>query len=226
MFLKGGITISDLATRAERNKKWENYWYHYKWHTICGIFLAFCLLIYIGDLLGKEDFDLNVVYVSRSYTVYEQDEELQKRLEKYVPDYDENGEVNVKLYNYTIPEEPTSQEEYDQQIAMLTRFQVEISDGNTFLYIFDEDMFEYFEMEEASEDLTYTGSDKIKDSVKYMLDGTELVDGLNIDGNGYFLVLRNMLGFEDGSKHDRAQENHDKSKEVLENIINNNKINE
>ncbi len=186
--------------------------------------MIFCFAIYIGDLLGREEYDLNVVYVAQSYTTYEEDVELESRLEKYASDFDENGEVNVKLYNYTIPETPQSEEEMQQQMAMLTRLRVEMADGNTFLYIFDEALYEYFEMVQAADDLSYIGSDKIKDSVKYMLDGTELVNGLSIDGRGDFLVLRNMIGFEDGRKHKDAQIKHDQSKEVIENIIKNNAV--
>lgn len=182
--------------------------------------------MYIGDLISKEEYDLSFVYVSRSYITDNDTIELEKRMEQYVPDYDGNGEVNVKLYNYTIPEEIKSQEDTDQQLAMLTRFQVEISDGKVFIYIFDEKLYDYFEMEQASEDLSYTGSDKISDGVKYMLDSTELVDGLTLDNTGKFMVLRNMYGYENGKKHDEAQINHDRSKEVIENIINGKKINE
>lgn len=189
--------------------------------------MAFLIIIYLVDIIGKEHYDVNVVYVSSSYTTYDEDTELEKRLEQYAYDYDENGEVNVKLYNYTIPEELKSQEDADQQLAMLTRFQVEIADGRSFIYIFDEKMYDDFEISQAVEDLTYTNSDKIEESVKYMLDGTELVKDLSIDGRGDFMVLRSMYGLEENhNKRDEWQVNHDRAKEVLENIINNNKVNQ
>ena len=222
---RGVIAITDIKVREERQKKWENYWYHYKWHTWFGVFVVFCLLITLGDILGKEKYDLMISYVGQTYTTTEDDQILESRLEQYVPDFDGNGEVNIKFNNFTIPAELKSQEDADQQLAMITRTQVEMADGVDFIYIFDDEMYEYFEMEQAAEDLTYTGSDKIKDSVKYDLDDSVLLKDLYLDGEGTFMVMRSMIGLEEGRKYDKSIDNYNHSKEVLENIIKDNKVN-
>ena len=33
--------------------KWENYWYHYKWHTLGGVFLVAVLAVMLGHLLVR-----------------------------------------------------------------------------------------------------------------------------------------------------------------------------
>lgn len=223
---KLGVIVITKEKREEFRRKWDNYWYHYKWHTWAAVFIACCMLMYIGDLLRKKDYDINVAYISRSYTNFDEDAIFEKRVAEYVPDYNGDGESTVKFYNYAIPESPRSQEEFDQQMAMLARARVELTDGNTFIFIVDDDIYDYFEMDDGTSDIDYMQSDRIVEKRRFMLEGHELTEGLMIDDNDVFIVFRSMVGFKEGSsKYEKADKKREQSKEVLENIVNGNKIN-
>ena len=43
-----------MSTKEEKQKKWENYWYYYKWHTIVGI----VALLVIAYTVYDKFFDL------------------------------------------------------------------------------------------------------------------------------------------------------------------------
>ena len=44
-------------TKNEFNEKWDNYWYHYKWHTFIGIFVIICILVTINDFATRRNTD-------------------------------------------------------------------------------------------------------------------------------------------------------------------------
>ena len=44
------------------SKKFENFWYYYKWHTIIGIALVAVVVVLIVQLFTKPSYDVNIVY--------------------------------------------------------------------------------------------------------------------------------------------------------------------
>ncbi len=52
-----------MSTKTEKQKKWENYWYYYKWHTIVGIIAALVIAYTIYDKVTyvKPDFEIDAV---------------------------------------------------------------------------------------------------------------------------------------------------------------------
>ena len=48
-------------------QRWENYWYHYKWHTVIGLFLVLTLTVGITQCALRPRFEVyNVAYSSQS----------------------------------------------------------------------------------------------------------------------------------------------------------------
>lgn len=46
--------------------KWENYWYHYKWHTIGALFIVVVLAITIGQMVNRDDPDYTIMLVTEN----------------------------------------------------------------------------------------------------------------------------------------------------------------
>jgi len=67
-------------------KKWDNYWYHYKWHTLGLIFFILLAAVLIHSCAAKKEPDLYAVYLSDSYM-------LDKDIEKLKTDFIKNGAV-------------------------------------------------------------------------------------------------------------------------------------
>ena len=82
----------------------ENFWYHYKWHTIAIFFIIIVVTICTVQMCSKEEYDVHIIYAG-SYDVRGQDSEndisayetVQKSLNEAVRDFDENGKVTSSL---------------------------------------------------------------------------------------------------------------------------------
>ena len=92
----------------------ENFWYHYKWHTIITVFVIFVVTICTVQMCSKEEYDVHIIYAGsenvrgkkaeNDLSMYEM---LSKSLNEAAEDFDENGKVNSSLealYMLTAPE--------------------------------------------------------------------------------------------------------------------------
>ena len=53
---------ADAKMYIRTNEKLENFWYHYKWHTIVALFVLVVGVILTLQLCTKTDYDLHVIY--------------------------------------------------------------------------------------------------------------------------------------------------------------------
>ena len=100
------IHTEGISTESSRIAKWfENYWYHYKWHTIAIAFAVIVILICTVQACSREEEDITMVYAGRAGVEMSADEAeaLKKVLEAQMPsDFDGNGEKNITLVRYSI----------------------------------------------------------------------------------------------------------------------------
>lgn len=59
----GEVKLSDRPLKSDRLAKIENYWYHYKWHTIGALVLILAILISTLQMCSKESGDISVFQV-------------------------------------------------------------------------------------------------------------------------------------------------------------------
>ncbi len=83
--------------------KVENFWYHYKFHTIAAL-LAFCALaVFVVQCSTKPEYDYKIVVATRSMTLSTlQIEGIEKELKQYGEDLNGDGEVNLLLVDCTL----------------------------------------------------------------------------------------------------------------------------
>lgn len=148
-------------------KKWfENYWFHYKWHTIGGLFAAFLAGTFIYDIITRERYDAEVSVNAQAYISSEQTDRLHELLSLYATDADGNGEANVGVFVNTFP--PDESADPQLLVATQTKFTVEISDGNSMLLIMDDYAYDwigdpaFFEDLSSYSDKAYDGGIKIR----------------------------------------------------------------
>ncbi len=55
-------TVGEIKVSSPFFKKLENYWYHYKWHSIIALFLVVVILICSLQMCKKDDYDYEVLY--------------------------------------------------------------------------------------------------------------------------------------------------------------------
>lgn len=79
-------------------KKWlENYWYHYKWHTIFGIAGVILVTVLIFQLAAKVNYDALFMYVGDDNISSTEYTEIVKALERNCTDTTENGKIEVNF---------------------------------------------------------------------------------------------------------------------------------
>ena len=76
----------------------ENYWYHYKYHTLVSLVLVVALVVCIAQCSSRKDYDYQVVLAVGSVEmVPSQVEALAEQLEAIGTDQNGDGEVTVSL---------------------------------------------------------------------------------------------------------------------------------
>lgn len=120
--------------------KVKNFWFHYKYFVLAGVFLATVLSVAITQCATREKFDTEVVlFTYNSYTAGQIDA-MEVELEKYAEDLDGDGEVNVQIIDCAFGKNELA----DQQNAKRTKLTAIIaSDSKAMLYITDASSYEY-----------------------------------------------------------------------------------
>ncbi len=131
--------------KTEFQKKWENFWYYYKWHTIAGVFVLLLVSVFIKDMVTKEKYDATVMLATSYYVDDAKTEQLKATLEPYFTDIDGNGEVNLFILPIYM-EGGVGSESGDMQhaYAMQMKMVSEISVNPSMIFIFDEGFTDTF----------------------------------------------------------------------------------
>ncbi len=78
-------------------EKWQNYWYHFKWHTIGGIALIIVLAVMIVQCASRESYDFITIVYTRSAIESGRMEKIEEYIEQYSEDIDGDGKVSVQV---------------------------------------------------------------------------------------------------------------------------------
>lgn len=92
-----------LVHKSELQKKRENFWYHYKWHTIVGSIAAILLVFFIKDMAFRTRPDTTIIVVSGSFVSDDALESLTTALEEFAPDFNGDGKVMVACDFISLP---------------------------------------------------------------------------------------------------------------------------
>lgn len=101
----------DVKIKLPISKKLENFWYHYKWHTIATLFVLIVGIVITFQLCSREDYDVYVLYAGdKSVSGSSSDGNLPERnlflnsVGAACPDFDKNGKVNVAFKSLFCPD--------------------------------------------------------------------------------------------------------------------------
>lgn len=113
-------------------KKWvENFWYYYKWHTIIAIILVIGIAFGIGSCTDRKKMDLCIFYFSEEPLAYSEDNiHLYNSLLPYVSDFTGDGYVRLEIKNYYL--------NADDVKNQLEQFTTELQGGTALLILMDE----------------------------------------------------------------------------------------
>ena len=93
----------DVKIRSPFLKKLDNFFYHYKWHSIIGLFLAVVILICSLQMCGQKEYDLEVMYagprnLSNKQTVLD----IQNAFAEISEDRTGDGVKSINLVSYWV----------------------------------------------------------------------------------------------------------------------------
>ena len=215
--------------------RFANFFYHNKAFILLGAFFAFVITVLTVQLVTKEKDDLYVLVVA-----FDENSELgwrtidlERALERYCPDFDGNGKVNVTV-NYIDHTSQNIISQYDQ--AQAQKLTVEFMSASAQLIITDEQYIEWFDengegstprskiffldqSDICSEDMLFNGYGVRANRTGFAGEAR----WENCPDNVIFLV-RDELNNGSGNVKTNAQ-NRERAMTVLKNILDNNIVN-
>ena len=124
------------------SEKLQNYWFHFKWHTIGAVLSIVLLIVLVSQCASSTDWDMQVVYFSYTPVIDTQTRAVADYLETLSEDINGDGEVNINVVNCSISE--TSRDSQYRQ-TVLSKLQVMISsEPEAMLYITDKSSQKFF----------------------------------------------------------------------------------
>lgn len=230
---QGIIDESDSIHEEEKptyelhgKKKIENFFYHYKWHVIAGIFFTALIIFLASSLFGKKQGDIRVLVVTKdkeiSSNVMYKTQEFKEAFELYCPDYDDSGYIYAEIYNIDLSENPDPQ----YSLASATKLASEILIGEAQLFIVDSagadaatnsDLTQFVDLGALYPDIAYINGPflKIKDS------------GFAVNAQYHeacpedlYIAVRNAEKLDDGKEKSLAAMK--KALEIVDNIVKDN----
>jgi hypothetical protein len=239
---QGLIEDSEVIKREEQEKivlhgkkKFENFWYHNKVAVLLGGFFAALAIFFAVDMLTQKKADINYMFVATSveasYMLSNYDEGISRALAFYTPNFDGNSYVYTQIF----PVDAQNQSNPDVLMANRTKLFAEMQLGAVRLIIGNRDAFSLI-MSGGGEEMVltdvfvdlkslYPRNENIVEDVLYRLEGSAFMEAAGV--GEYFWEYTDdlyiaLLGI--NTRRSAAQVSHERSLEVLDNIIRNNVV--
>ncbi len=116
-------------------EKAENFWYHNKWIAIGAAALCLVAVICVVQIITRPKYDCQVVVYMDNFMDKASSEALQAQLEKYCPDTNGDGEVNVLIVDCCVYKNMSTSQMKD----VLDRVQAQLMDPSSVLFIVDDE---------------------------------------------------------------------------------------
>jgi hypothetical protein len=101
--MNGKNSQGDILVQSPILKWLDNFWYHYKWHTVAVLFITFVLVVCITQCARKEKHDVVVMYAGPYLYSGEEMLTVKEELNKAVPgDFNGDGKKNAGLVTYQV----------------------------------------------------------------------------------------------------------------------------
>ena len=213
--------------------KLVNFLYLYKLHIIVVFFVVFILVFMIFSAASVEKEDLRVLMISSDQEMCDsflyKAKDYESAFEMYTPNFDENGYIHVNNFSINLSEGQDPNSLYVNNTKLFS----EINLGIAHIFIGDKEQLnelatdENGKMTDSYEDLSllYPNDSHIVDKYYYQIKGTPFAEAAMYGDcpDNIYIVLRKK---NTNGAGDKNEENYNKAAEVLDNIVNDNKVSE
>ena len=195
-------------------EKVQNYWYHYKWHTIIIGFIVVVFGFTFIQFITKTQPDYKIMTAFDKYMPYSVTQTMGEYLENFGEDVNGDGEVVVEIYD--ISTSPDKQ----IQTSNSAKLMAELQNGEIMLFIVDEYYFDKLNDIEVFEKLADFNA---KDGFAYNLLGTTFADAINTIEPEYvvndFYIAKRVVKGTSFEKIEKSVEFEKQAKELLDKFI-------
>jgi hypothetical protein len=231
--------IQESEKRGGFRPWFENFWYHYKWHSIITVFVIFVVTVCTIQMCKKEDRDLYVLY-GGSKIISTQVENgnfcefdvISSSLKEITNDYDENGQISPIFYSvYLLSDAEIKAAGGDVDQALLYRNNQEFRDlmmsSSFYICFLSKDLYlEYAKTEGVFCPIApYTGGAELDylDAGAVYLHSKNLpfntLPGINLLPDDTVICLRAKTAFSGGGMGKEAKKQFERSEESLREIF-------
>ena len=100
-------------------RKWlENYWYHYKWHTLIVLFFAVSLTIMGIQMCSRDEHDIHIIYAGPNIISEEKHGKIEEAFSQLMPrDYDEDGVKSIDFMDLILMDSEEMKKAYDNNVS-------------------------------------------------------------------------------------------------------------
>ena len=132
--------VNDGRSKMEKLEDWltNNFWFHYKWYFIVGVFALSLLIMAAVGVASKVNYDWTVVYVHDDIANEENVKVIEKMMEDLLPETGENRRVDVKVVEMADTSEGRMAA-YGEQ-----RLYSHLNDQNVMLFVMDKVHYDTF----------------------------------------------------------------------------------
>ena len=153
----------DIRVSSPFLKKIENFFYHYKWHTVIALFLVVVIVICSVQMCAKEEYDIEIMYAGRqNVTSAQAVSDIKNAFATFADDETGDGKRQANLVCYwvderylgigEIPEELKGADvSYfaNQTLTNRDSLDSEIAAGNVMIFLLSPYLFERWDKEGA-----------------------------------------------------------------------------
>lgn len=127
----------DQMTKSQKRKNW---WYYYKWYVIIGVILSAALIHLVGSFLGffTKSPDLQIAYVGAQTLPDDTAAALEQVFASLIEDFNGDGEVIVRVNQYTGDSNAKDAEASYYQYASEITLIADISSCESYLFLLED----------------------------------------------------------------------------------------
>ena len=238
----GGESVVRSGSFAAR---FDNFWYHYKWHTIITLFVAFVIIVCAVQCAGNTKYDIQILYAgnysfdrSSSDGGYPEYMVTVSSLCEFAKDYDENGEVSLSFCDlYLLTQEEVAEIESNngtvsihllQENTTTLRYNLDTSDS--YVCFLSERLFRQYSEGESNrgrfmEIADYTVEGREYDFVSEYgirlssLDAKDMPGISSLDAEDTIVCIRKISAMSNMSRKLESKKQFARSEDFLRNLL-------
>lgn len=215
--------VGEIILPQTPKEKWENYWYHYKFHTYAVIFAVVVLTVMIINICTKVKPDFTLILASGE-SFEGSTQMFDDVITPYVPDYNGDGKVTVETHTIFLNSD-SKEAESEVVMANQAKLMAMVQDPNVCVYIVDEANYnDIILMGGSFKDITdiVPKDAVVADKTKYVLKNSSFAKAIDMNHllDGMYLCIiddNNPNGMRLEGKY---KENYDYCMEIFKSFVN------